>query len=241
MPSAAERTLVRHLERARALHAERAASPGLGFALDRLARWQARRLKNTYADLARNSRYAGAISFFGTDLYGPGDFSRRDADLARVAPIMGRMLPEGVVMTVADAMELSVLSHDLDRALVARLHPAEPLSVASYCAAYRAADHRDARTRQIALILAVGRSLDRYVGKPLIQSALAAMRRPAHVAGLGALQDFLERGFTAFRSMHGADEFLAIVQTRETAVMEAILRGDPEPFPDPGADSGRSG
>lgn len=236
MPSAAERALVRHLERAQALHAERAASPRVASALDRLARWQARRLKNTYADLARNPRYAGAISFFGTDLYGPGDFSRRDADLGRVAPIMGRMLPAGVVLTVAGAMELSVLSHELDRALLARLDPAEPLSVASYCAAYRAVDDCDARRRQIALIVSVGRSLDRYVQKPLLQSALVAMRRPAHLAGLGALQDFLERGFAAFRSMHGADEFLSIVLARETAVMEAILRGDPEPFPDPGSD-----
>ena len=238
MPSSAERALVRHLERARAQHAERAASPELAAALDRLARWQARRLKNTYADLARNPRYAGAISFFGTDLYGPGDFSRRDADLARVAPIMGRMLPEGVILTVAGAMELSVLSHGLDRALLERLAPGEPLTVASYCTAYRAVGDRDARTRQIELIVSVGHSLDRYVGKPLIQSGLAAMRRPAHLAGLGALQDFLERGFGAFRSMHGADEFLTIVQTRETAVMKAILRGDPQPFPDPSDNPG---
>src|SRR5215472_12591026 len=235
MPSSAERALARHLERSRAQHAERAASPDLATALDRLAHWQARRLRNTYADLARDPRYAAAIMFFGSDLYGAGDFSRRDADLARVTPIMGRMLPEGVILTVAGAMELSVLSHDLDRALLGRLDSTDPLSVEGYCEAYRAVDDRDARTRQIGLIVSVGHSLDRYVGKPLIQSALAAMRRPAQIAGLGALQDFLERGFAAFRSMHGAKAFLSIVETRETELMEAILRGDSVPFPDPTA------
>lgn len=234
MPSSAERALVHHLERARALHAERAASGDLAAALDRLADWQARRLRDTYSDLARNPRYRAAISFFGSDLYGAGDFSRRDADLARVVPLMARMLPEGVLATVAGAMELSVLSQELDRALLQRLDCATPLSVETYCEAYRAVDDRAARTRQIGLIVSVGRALDRYVRKPLIPSALSAMRRPARLAGFGALQDFIERGFSSFRSMRGAEEFLSIVRARETALMNAILAGDPEPFPEPG-------
>src|SRR3974377_168963 len=86
IPGSAE--LVGFLERARELHEERAAAPQLAAALDRLAAWQSRRLDATYADLARQERYARAIAFFQTDLYGPGDFSRRDADLARVVPLM---------------------------------------------------------------------------------------------------------------------------------------------------------
>ncbi|HTS23336.1 MAG TPA: hypothetical protein VMN79_16185 [Casimicrobiaceae bacterium] len=237
MPSPAESALVERLRRARALHAERAASPKLAAALDHLARWQSLRLRRTYADLAREARYAGAIAFFGTDLYGPGDFSRRDADLARVAPLMGRMLPEGALATVAGAVDLSVLSHELDRALLDGLDPRAPLTVERYCAAYRAADDRAARERQISLIVSVGRGLDRYVRRPLMRSALAAMRRPARLAGFGALQDFLERGFAAFRSMRGAEAFLATVEARETRLMDAILEGDPAPFPEPDPES----
>jgi hypothetical protein len=81
----------------------------------------------------------------------------------------------------------------------------------------------------------VGRALDRYVGKTLTRSALAAMRQPARVAGLSALQGFLQRGFAAFRHMRGADEFLAAVETRETAVMNAIFNADRQPFPEPEA------
>jgi len=230
-----ETALLRQLQRARALHDERVASPTLACALDRIARWQSRRLKQTYADLARSPRYAAAVAFFGTDLYGPGDFSRRDADLARVVPLMSKMLPDGVLATVASAMELSVLSHELDRALLKHLDAVAPLSVASYCDAYRALDDRASRRRQIELIMSVGHTLDRFVAKPLVRAALVAMRKPAQVAGFGALQDFLERGFTAFRTMHGADEFLAIIDARETALMEAILAGSCAPFPDPEA------
>jgi hypothetical protein len=232
MPGRGERALASQLRRARALHDERIASPAFAALLDRLADWQSRRLRATYADLARDPRYAAAIAFFSSDLYGE-DFSRRDADLARVAPLMGRMLPQGMLLTVAGAMELSVVSQMLDRALARQLDPAPPLSVARYCAAYRAVDDRLARERQITLIVSVGGALDRYVRKPLIRSALAAMRAPARAAGFGALQDFLERGFAAFRSMRGATEFLAIVEQRETALMNAILEGNPAPFAEP--------
>ena len=231
--SAAAADLVRQLSRARALHDERAASPRLAARLDRLASWQGRRLDATYADLARSARYAEAIAFFRSDLYGPGDFSRRDADLARVAPVMTFALPTNVIETIAAAMELSALSHELDRALLARLDPAAPLSVAAYCDASRALANRADRERQIARIVKVGRALDRYVRKPLLRSTLAAMRYPAQAAGLGALQSFLERGFDAFRTMRGAREFLAAIDERETGLMNAIFAGDPAPFPDP--------
>jgi hypothetical protein len=233
LPTSAKTRLVARLERARALHEERAASPPLAAALDLLAAWQSLRLNATYADLARERRYARAIAFFQTDLYGPGDFSRRDADLARVVPLMVRVLPAGVIATVSGAMELSVLSHELDHALLGKLPPRAQLSVATYCDAYRALANRGARERQIALIVSAGRALDRYVGKPVVRSALAAMRQPARLAGLAALQDFLERGIEAFRHMNGAGDFLATVETRETALMKAIFAGDRAPFAEP--------
>jgi len=120
MPSPAEARLVHQLECSRLLHQERGASEELAVALDRLAQWQARRLNASYADIAADPRYAEAISFFQSELYGPGDFSQRDADLARVVPIMIRVLPDSVVETVAMALELSTLSHELDHAFSGR-------------------------------------------------------------------------------------------------------------------------
>jgi len=233
MPTAAETELVHQLERARVLHEQRAAAPRLAAALDRLAAWQSKRLRATYADIAREQRYARAIEFFQTDLYGPGDFSRRDTDLARVTPMMVRVLPEGVIVMVLRAMELSTLSHELDRALLAQLAVSAPLSVATYCDAYRALGKRHQRERQIELIVTIGRAMDHYVGKPLVRSTLAAMRQPARLAGLGTLQHFLERGVAAFRRMNGAGEFLATIETRETALMNAIFAGERAPFPEP--------
>ena len=119
--------------------------------------------------------------------------------------MMVKMLPEGVIATVALAMELNALSQELDRALLARLPRADAqFSVAEYCKAYRRAGNFPLRRRQIKLIGDVGAALDRYVQKPLVRTALAMMRQPARLAGMAALQDFLERGFAAFRAMGGA-------------------------------------
>jgi len=231
---AARDTLVRELERVQRLHAERATNPILAGALERLADWQARRLRMTYADLAADKRYTAAILFFQNDLYGATDFSRRDADLAKVVPMMVKMLPEGVIVTTALATELNGLSQELDRVLAARLPRADAqFSVAEYCKAYRRAGNYPMRERQIKLIGDVGMTLDHYVQKPFIRTALAMMRQPARIAGMGALQDFLERGFSAFRKMHGAREFLATIHERETQIMNAIIAGSYDPFPDP--------
>jgi hypothetical protein len=226
--------LVRELTRVGHLHEERRNNPILAGSLERLADWQARRLRMTYADLAADPRYTAAVLFFQNDLYGGADYSRRDADLARVVPMMVKMLPEGVIATVALAMELNALTQELDRAVLARLPRADAqFSVAEYCKAYRRAGNFPLRRRQIGLIVEVGVALDAYVKKPLVRTALAMMKQPARLAGMAALQDFLERGFASFRAMGGADEFLRTVEERETHIMESIAGGAPDPFPDP--------
>jgi hypothetical protein len=233
-PFQARDALLRELTRVSRLHAERTSNPILAGSLERLADWQARRLRMTYADLAADPRYTAAVQFFQNDLYSGADYSRRDADLAKVVPMLVKMLPEGVIATVAVAMELNALSQELDRALLARLPRADAqFSVAEYAKAYRRAGNLPLRRRQIRLIGELGASLDHYVHKPLVRTALAMMKQPARLAGMGALQDFLERGFAAFRSMGGAETFLRTVDERETHIMESIAGGASDPFPDP--------
>ena len=233
----AQSALARELARVTRLHGERRADPAIEIALERLARWQALRLRQTYPDLEAQSRYAGAVDFFETDLYGGANFAQRDADAARIAPIMVAMLPERVLGTIAQAMEVNALSQEIDRALLARLPRTDGrFTVAEYCNAYRRMDNRPARQRQIQLIGEIGAALDRFVRMPLIHAALTMMRRPAKLAGMAVLHDFLERGFGAFRKMNGADEFLATIVGRETALMNAIFDGATAPFPDPLAD-----
>lgn len=199
-----------------------------------LRRWQAQRLSRTYADLAADERYAPAAAFFLSDIYGERDFSERDRAVQRAYPVIEKTLPKAALAPIERAMELHDLSVQLDTALAGvladKLGVRERISEAQYAQGYRLCDNRARRLRQIDLLVAVGKDLDRVVAKPLVRRMLILARRPARMAGFGELQDFLERGFDAFRHMGGADEFIRIIETREKAILERLFAGHPRPF-----------
>ena len=218
--------LERHLRELRELRGPGRQAPAR---LAELKRWQAGRLQRTYADYAAQRRYADATSFFIDDLYGAKDFSSRDQAMLRILPVMDRMLPASAVETAALAIELEALSEDLDQRLAKAL-AAGPITEQSYADAYRASAARGERERQVELIDAAGRRLDELVRKPLVGKMLKMMRRPAKLAGLADLQDFLERGYGAFRAMDGAGEFLDAVRERETKILSALFSRAARPF-----------
>jgi hypothetical protein len=210
---------------ARDLRAARAADPEPAD-FPRLKEWQAARLAGTYADLLASPRHRPAAEFFLSDLYGPKDFRSRDEELARVVPIMVHVLPAKALMTLLEAVKMDTLSESLDSAMVMALRKLgrqKAIDWPAYVAAYRACGRRKDRELQIALIDRIGKTLDRLTRMSLIHFSLKLMSGPAHIAGLGDLHSFLQRGFDAFSYMKGADEFLAIVTERETALMKDLF------------------
>ena len=212
-----------------------AAQPGrVAALLPALRHWQAQRLARTYADLAAVARYAPATAFFLSDIYGERDFSERDRAVERAFPVIRKTMPKAALAPIERAIELDQLSKTLDTALAGvladELADDDALSEAAYAHAYRLCDNRAQRMHQIELTVAVGSDLDRAVAKPLVRRLLILARSPARAAGFGALQDFLERGFDAFRHMGGAGEFLQTIKTRETAILERLFAERPQPF-----------
>ena len=221
--------LQRHLGELRTLRGDPASAP---VRLGEVKSWQAQRLAATYADMTSQPRYAAATRFFLDDLYGPKDFSARDEAMLRIVPVMRRVLPAAALETAALAIELEALSEALDHRVAAAL-PAGPIDTESYCRAYRDAGTPGERARQVDLILAVGERLDVLVARPFILTTLKLMRRPAKLAGLADLQDFLERGFEAFGAMDGSQAFLDAIEDRERAIAAAIFAGTPLAFAPP--------
>jgi hypothetical protein len=217
-------SLLQHLRAVEAERARRAAEPGLEARVQALKAWQQRRFADTYADLLANPRYAAATRFFLQELYGPGDYRQRDAQFARVIPTLTRLFPAEVVDTVARLARLHALSERLDTRMAEQLASPD-ITPETYAAAWRACGEPEARQQQIELTMAVGESLDRLTRKPLLRQSLKLMRGPAQVAGLGALQHFLETGFDTFRAMGGARDFLATVKQREQALAQLLFAG----------------
>lgn len=195
----------------------------------KLREWQAARLARTHADLLASPRYGQAAAFFLSDLYGPKDFSERDAEVERILPIMTSMLPVSGLRTLLLAVEVDALSERFDAAMVGvlgKLLDGPQLAADSYAEAYREVGDRDGREVQIRLIGETGEALDALARRPFVRGALKLMHGPAQLAGLGELHAFLQRGFDAFRSMGDAGEFLESIVGRERAVSRALFSGE---------------
>lgn len=212
-------------DRLRAVEAERSSradEDGLTAKVCAIKEYQQQRFRHTYADLLRSERHGSACRFFLDELYGPDDFSQRDAQFARVVPALVKLFPKEIVDTVASLAELHALSEQLDTEMGRQL--AQPgVDAASYIEAWQATGQPALRSAQIELTLDVARSLDSLTRKLLLRNGLRLMRPAARAAGLGELQRFLERGFDTFRAMNGAREFVEIVESRERALGAALF------------------
>ena len=214
--------IARELEIVEAERQRRLASPALREKVTALKAFQQRRFSHTYADLLQSPRYGPPARFFLEELYGPADFSARDAQFARVAPTIARLFPSELAETFAILSALHALSETLDSAMAERLGVAR-IAPVDYIAAWQAVGREDDRNRQIDLTLAVAAQLDRVTRLPLLRNALRLMRGPARAAGLSDLQRTLEVGFDTFKAMKGADEFIAFIGDRERALATALF------------------
>jgi hypothetical protein len=209
--------------------------------LSLLRQWQSKRLEAGFQDFLQDPTMRPAAQFFLSDLYADRDFSARDRDAAKVLPMMSRFLPDSLLRAATDAIELAVLSHAFDLRLAdflaRRPDPLRPISAADYGRAYQSANYPRLRRHQIGLVLRVGHALDAAVKKHGVYKLLKAARVPAQLAGLSELQKFLERGFTAFDALGGADSFLNQVATRELEISRRLFAGHPQPFAQPNSSS----
>lgn len=215
-------TILAHLHAVEAERRKRAAAVGLNDRVVQVKAYQQRRFSHTYDDLLHSARYGAASRFFLDELYGPSDFTRRDAQFARVVPALVKLFPSEIVATVATLAELHALSEALDTRMGEHVD-APTLTGTVYLDAWQRTGQAEARERQIALTVDVAARLDRFTRRPLLRNSLRLMRGPARAAGLAELQQFLETGFDTFRAMHGAQDFIAMVLAREHALASALF------------------
>ena len=202
--------------------------------LQLLRDWQVKRLTRTHHDLLVNPRYGLASDYFINDIYAARDFSQRNYDLRRMHDTFRRWLPELMIRPLTLAIELHELTEKLDvqllEVLVKELGMTDHLNAEMYAEAYRLCNNYQVRVRQIELISDIGKRVEGLVNFPFSAAALKLGHGPAVRAGWGELMDFLERGYKAFKQMHGANYFLETIRKRERHILERIYASDPKPF-----------
>ena len=192
-----------------------------------MKRFQARRFRATYADLLQNPRYQQAALFFLDELYGDGNYERRDHQFARIANTIARLFPVAVADTAATLAEVHALTEKLDDQMAQCWMGADvPDLPQRYIRCWRSVANRPGRQEQLQAVLSLGDELDQLTRTPGLHRLLKMMRAPAALAGLSSLQHFLEAGFDAFANIHGSAEFLGIVGQREAALISSLFDAD---------------
>lgn len=197
-----------------------------------LQSWQQARLARTFDDFIRQQPYRPAVTFFLTEIYGGLDFRERDQDMGKVMPVMQRFLPDKVLYIMSEAFELQAISLEFDMQMARQMKRrglTEP-DMSGYCDIYRAVGDQPGRERQILLIRKLGYDLERLVDKPMVNMLVRLLRGPAHAAGFGKLQEFLEAGLGSFRALGDITYFNETIHTREWGAMEKLFAGTEQPF-----------
>jgi hypothetical protein len=150
----------------------------------------------------------------------------------RVMPVMVRFLPDNALVALAEAFELQAISLEYDALMASDMDRCgiTDLTMQDYCRVYLDCSEREGRERQLLLIRKLGQDLQNLVNKPIINYLLRMLRGPAHAAGFGLLQEFLESGFASFRALEDADHFVDTIYEREWGAMERLFAGSPDPF-----------
>jgi hypothetical protein len=175
----------------------------------------------THNDLWQSKRFKPAMQFFVDELYGPKDFSQRDNELARVVPKMAKVLPNKGLVSLEAALRMNCLSLELDIALVKKLANKE-INRENYFDCYRHSGDRNKREEQIELLESLGIDLAEVVKISGISTILLLSRKPAKVAGVKSLHEFLEKGFKSFKKLGNVNDFLDPIISRERALMQSL-------------------
>lgn len=223
------RNAVTEVERLRRVVATDA---GLALAVPAVKRYQSLRFENSYRDLIAAGPYQAAAQFFLDELYGLVDYSKRDAQFARIAGALERLLPHKAVATAVALARLHAMTEQLDLAMgrAWALAPAGKTAAETYVHSWQSVGQQEQREKQLQLVLELGRDLDRLTRTPGLRLLLKLMRGPAYAADLHELQRFLETGFDTFASLakrkDGVEGFLSLIEARESALMRALFDPD---------------
>ena len=180
-------------------------------AYDRFTRWQLDYMLAFFDDLIRTHDYADAVDFIISDLAGVA-VSKRDQDIERASGVIVNTLPLYPLETAAAALELNAAALDINLAILRELLVGgdlpDRIEESDYVRACRAASSYEECMHLVRLAGELGKTLKTLVRVPLLGGLLRTMRAPAHAAGFGALQEFLETGFNRFRRIPDIDLFL---------------------------------
>lgn len=194
-----------------------------------LKKFQTQRLAQTHKDLLNDYGTKDAAQFFFSEVYGDKDFSKRDSDVKKFAPIMQKVLPVAAINTIVNALTLNDLTEKMDLKMLDYIGDCEAITQESYVNAFIQTDEA-LRRKQVKLIHTIGMDLCVLTKIPFLATTLKLMSGPAAMANLMDLHQFLSGGFFVFKNTVNPQGFISKLTQREEAIMDNIYHQKPNPF-----------
>lgn len=188
------------------------------------------RLRDTYADLMKDPTWAPLGQFFFSDLYMVGDRSERNESFLKLYRHFERVFDARFLGGVKALIEFYMLSEKLDDEVVAVLEgmgAGPDFTSKEYEQAYRWAENYDARVEQLVYVQRTLEFVHSMSHTRLIGVLIGTMRATAKVVGAGAMVEFLDRGYRAFRDCRDITYFRETIGTRERERLDRIYREIP--------------
>ncbi len=191
--------------------------------------FQSQRLRRDYSDLSAMAQYTAVGEFFFEEMYGPRDFSDRDASARKLQTFL-HMFPGVHLRDIEEVLDLLELTVQLDDQLSRTLHAtAVPISFdqPTYEQYYLEQDNYDERLRQLDLVRSCLLNVFHLSRSALLGIALHRTRLMARLAGIEAVHVFLTRGYDALRGVQSIDHFSDTIYSRELKRLDRIYAVTP--------------
>jgi len=200
--------------------------------LQAIQQWQNQRLMNTYHDVIDTPGYHQALLFFIEDLYGGDRCLQRDEQIYRLLPIITRLLPDNLLYIVESAAELHwlTLKHDMHvtRHFNEIFGAETAITEKNYIEIFRQFDQLEYRLEQLHKVISIGKQLDHHIHHPWLLKAVSLARIPAKLSGFALVQKFVERGIDSFCHLESTEDFLSLIEHRESVLLQRIFNEDTE-------------
>lgn len=213
--------VVTNLRVAKALRIKAKNDPQLLKAKIALKKFQVERLKETHKDLLSSRETREAALFFLNEIYSFKDLSKRDQDLEKLLPTMGKMFPENTLEVIANAMILDALTEELETKMAIKL--GDVFTEEQYFTIYKSETSHEERIEQLKLVQDLGYCLCSLVKIPLISTTLKMMTFPAKLANLSEMHEFLNSGFQTFKNTKNPEGFINTLIKREKEILDTIF------------------
>ena len=191
-----------------------------------LQQFQSERLRRDHADLAAEPQYQQIGAFFFDELYGPQDFSGRDAQARRLGQFvhLAPGLNIGDVQQVLSLLELSSrLDEQVAQQLIALGVPLD-FDEPTYERAYRLADSYEDRLIQLDLVRGSLYNVYKMARRPMIKMVLDRTERLATTVGMADIHRFLRAGYEAIQPVLDIYRFVETIYTREKDRLDRIYQ-----------------